>query len=436
MTGRVLKLMGIVPGEGSLISLLLTQSVFTGIFLGAFDICAHSLFLSVFDEKMMARGYVLSGMSGIILTLLYTWLQAKIKFRNFSVVNLAFITAATLMLWILLTVSPARWIIWLVFIMLGPLNILAILGFQGTVSRLFRTGYGNRLTGFTEAGLIAGIIVISFAIPLLLKVNPGPQNILLISAAAALTGSIIQIIIGSRFNMPEGNHLNEAEAVREKQSFITVFRKNSYIRTMALFISLSVMTAFFVQYLFMAVTRVQYPSATEMARFLGLFTGSMMIIALLLKMFIFPYLIRNFGLRTCLTLSPILIASFTTIAVVLGLAKGNTAAAGPGFILFFMILALNRLFSRSFRDSVDSSSFKVIYQTIGENIRDDVQTSMSGTVNEIAALFSGLILTGLGILGFIRLIHFPVVLAFYLGSVAFCWIQAVCRIQEFDSGNH
>ncbi len=108
MTGRVLKLMGIVPGEESLISLLLAQSVLTGIFLGAFDISAHSLFLSVFDEKMMARAYVLSGMSGIILTLLYTWLQKKIKFRNFSVVSMAFITAMTLMLWILLMLKPFR----------------------------------------------------------------------------------------------------------------------------------------------------------------------------------------------------------------------------------------------------------------------------------------------------------------------------------------
>jgi ATP:ADP antiporter, AAA family len=72
MMSRVLKLMGIVPGEESLISLLLTQSVFLGIFLGAYDISAHSFFLAIFDEKMMARGYILSGMAGIILTSIYT----------------------------------------------------------------------------------------------------------------------------------------------------------------------------------------------------------------------------------------------------------------------------------------------------------------------------------------------------------------------------
>ncbi len=410
MKSRLFKLMGIEPGEESMISLLLTQSVFLGIFLGAFDISAHSFFLSVFDEKMMARGYVLSGMAGIILTSLYTWLQTKIKFRKFSAGNLAFITAITLILWILLLTSPDRWVIWLVFIMLGPLNILAILGFWGTVSRLFTLRQGKRLFGLIDAGLIVGIILSSYAIPLLLTMNFGAHNILLISAGAVFTGSIIQMIIGSRFNLSLGNIGIEAEAGKKKQSFIAVFRKDSYIRTMALFIALSVMTAFFVQYSFMAVTRVQYPSENDMARFLGLFTGSMMIFTLLVKLFIFSYLIRNYGLRTCLSLSPILIALFTLIAVVLGLVKGYTPAAGLGFILFFMVLALNRLFSKSLKDSIESPSFKVIYQTLDEKIRYEVQSSVDGTVNEIAALFSGLILAGLGILSFIKLIHFSIVL--------------------------
>ena len=84
MRDKLLSLLGVESGEESMVSMLLTQSVFLGIFFGAFDISAHSLFLSIFDEKMMARGYVVSGIAGIVLTSLYTWLQAKMKFRNFD----------------------------------------------------------------------------------------------------------------------------------------------------------------------------------------------------------------------------------------------------------------------------------------------------------------------------------------------------------------
>jgi len=424
MKDRLFKLMGIEPGEESMISLLLTQSVFIGIFFGAFDISAHSFFLSVFDEKMMARGYVLSGLAGIVLTSFYTFLQTKIQFRNFATANLFFVTVLTLILWILLIISPANWVIWLVFIMLGPFNILAMLGFWGTVSRLFTLRQGKRLFGLIDAGLVIGIILSCYAIPILLSINFRPHNIMLISAGALLTGSIVQIIIGSRFSFSHGKTEKEPEPARAKRSLLEVVRSDSYIRTIALFIALSVMTAFFVQYSFMAVTREQYPAEDDLARFLGLFTGSMMIFTLLIKLLVFSYLIKNYGLRTCLALSPILIAAFSVFAVVIGLIKGYTIAAGIGFLLFFMLLALSRLFSKSLKDSIESPSFKVIYQTIDENIRYKVQSGMDGTINEIAALTSGLLLAGMGILSFVRLIHFSIVLIF----IAVMWIFIAFRL--------
>ena len=71
----------------------------------------------------------------------------------------------------------------------------------------------------------------------------------------------------------------------KKISILTLFRKDQYIRIMGLFVALSVVTAFFVQYSFLAVTREQYPAEQDLARFLGLFTGSMMILALIIRKF-------------------------------------------------------------------------------------------------------------------------------------------------------
>ena len=165
MRDKLFALLGIESGEESMVSMLLTQSVFLGIFFGAFDITAHSLFLSVFDEKMMARGYVVSGIAGIILTSLYSWFQTRMQFRNFAIFNLTFVTALTLILWLALILSPSEWMIFIVFIMLGPLNILALLGFWGTTDRLFSQDQGKRIFRLTDAGLIIGIIIISFTIP-------------------------------------------------------------------------------------------------------------------------------------------------------------------------------------------------------------------------------------------------------------------------------
>ena len=423
MKDKLFSLLGIEPGEESMVSILLSQSVFLGIFFGAFDISAHSLFLSVFDEKMMAKGYVVSGLAGIILTSAYTKLQTKMIFRRFAVINLAFITVLMLLLWLAQLLAPSHLVVFLVFIMLGPLNILAMLGFWGTTARLFTLRQGKRLFGLVDAGLIIGIIVSCYAIPLLLSVDFKPHNILLISSAAILTGSIVQAVIGKKFLLKPGRKDPAPENNVKKRSVFKQLREDSYIRIMAVFIALSVMTAFFVQYSFMAVTREQYPAEADMARFLGLFTGSMMIFTLLVKLLVFSYMIRNYGLKTCLAISPVLVAAFTVIAVLIGLIMGYTPATS-GFMLFFMLLALSRLFSKSLKDSIESPSFKVIYQTVNENIRYEVQSGMDGTINEVAALSSGLILSFLGILSFVKLIHFPMVLF----VITILWIVAALKL--------
>ena len=332
MKDRLFQTLGIEHGEESMVSMLLTQSVFLGIFYGAFDISAHSLFLAIFDEKMMARGYVVSGFAGIILTALYTWLQARLKFKNFATTNLFFVTLLALILWYTLFLYPSKWVIFIVFAMLGPLNILAMLGFWGTTGRLFTLRQGKRLFGLVDAGLIIGIIVSCYSIPVLLTFKFPSHNILLISTASILIAAIIQIIIGRKFTFAAGG-----SDKTEKKSGLSAFRDDSYIRIMGLFVAISVMTAFFVQYSFMAVTREQYPVEEDMARFLGLFTGSMMIFTLLIKIFVFSYLIRNYGLRTCLAISPILVAAFTGIAIIIGMSMGYTPEATGGFIIFFLI---------------------------------------------------------------------------------------------------
>jgi ATP/ADP translocase len=411
MRERVFALLGIESGEERMVSLLLTQSVFLGIFFGAFDISAHSLFLSIFDEKMMARGYVVSGFAGIILTSMYTWLQTKVQFRYFSAINLISVTSFTLLLWIALLLSPAKWVIFVVFIMLGPLNILAALGFWGTAGRLFTLRQGKRLFGLIDSGVVIGIIISCYTIPVLLALHFESHNILLVSACSIFVATLVQLVIGSRFSFVAAVKAPEVTTEKkEKKSIITMFRHDSYIRYMAIFVALSVMTAFFVQYSFMAVTREQYPAEEDMARFLGIFTGSMMIFTLLVKLLAFSFLIRNYGLKISLAISPILLAVFTAIAIGIGLLMGYTPGAGDGFLIFFLVLALSRLFSKSLKDSMESPSFKVIYQTIDEKVRYEIQSGMDGTVNEISALSSGLILAGLGMLTFIKLIHFSFVL--------------------------
>lgn len=405
-------------------SMLLAQSVFLGIFIGAFDIAAHSLLLSTFDEKMMARGYVVSGFAGIIITSLYSRLLTRLQFKNFATINLIVVTVLTLFLWSALILSPAKWIIFMVFMMLGPLNILALSGFWGTADRLFKGKKGKGLFRLAETGLIMGIIIISFSIPVIISFKFHSRTILLVSASSVFIATIIQSVIGTQFSLAAIDGEQGAEKTEKRKSFFVVFREDTYIRTIAIFATLSVLTAFFIQYLFMAITREQYPLAEDMAGFLGLFIGIMMIFILFVKLVVFPYLFHNYGLRTCLIISPVLIAVFTTIVIPTGLFMGYSPESASGFMMFFLLLAFSRLISKSLKDSVEFPSLKVIYQSIDKKVKSAIQSGMNGIVNEIAVLFSGLILTGLGLLSYIKLIHF----ALFLFIIVLIWLFVALRL--------
>jgi ATP:ADP antiporter, AAA family len=424
MRDKLRNLLGIEPGEGSMVSMLLTQSVFLGIFIGAFDIAAHSLLLSTYNEKILARGYVVSGITGIILTLFYSRFLAIWQFKKFVIINLIIVTVLTLSLWSALIFSPAHWIRFIVFIMFGPLNILALVGFRGTSDRLFSFKQGRRLLRPEDIGLIIGIIFISFAIPVLMSLKFHSQTILLISAASALIATIIQNVIGRQFNIAVIDGEKYSEKSEERKSILVVFREDPFIRTIAIFVSLSVLSAFFIQYLFLAVTREQYPVAEKMAGFLGLFTGSMMIFILFFKLVVFPFVFNNYGLRTCLIISPILIALFTVIVIPTGLFMGYNPESAGGFMVFFLLLAFSRFISKSLKDTLELPSLKVIYQLIDNKVKCGVHSVMAGTVNEMGVFFSGFILTVLGLFSFIKLIHFSL----FLFIIVLIWLLVALRL--------
>ena len=415
----IARLFGIEKEERGLISILLIQSVFFGIFYGVFNITAHSLFLAKFDEILMARAYILSGLAGIALTWLYTRFQSRMRFTNFVLLNFVFVMLLTLALWFFLVVSGSNWVIFAIFILMGPLNLLALLGFYGTTGRLFTLRQGRRLFGLVDTGIVVGVIISSFSIPALLSMSVSTSGILLISAVSILAALIIQSVIGSRYEQ-----LRVLSASQEKsRASLAIFRNDSYIRSMGLFIAFSVIVAFFIQYSFMAVTRERYPLEEDLASFLGMFEGTMMVFTLLIKTFIFSYLIKNHGLKITLAVGPVLIGIFVVVAVVIGSTMGYLPESG-GFLVFFLILALGRLFSKAMKDSLETPAFKVLYQTISERLRYSVQSAIDGTINEFAALASGIILSILGALSFIRLIHFSWVLL----ALILAWVYTAVKL--------
>jgi len=151
-----------------------------------------------------------------------------------------------------------------------------------------------------------------------------------------------------------------------------------------------------------------------------------MIFTLLIKLFVFPYIFNNYGLRTCLLSLPVLIAIFTAFIIPVGLLLGYSPVSVSGFIIFFVLIAFSRLISKSLKDSVELQSLKVIYHSTNKSIASLTKSVMTGYVNETAFFFSGLILTGVGLISFFKIIHFSM----FLFIIVIIWLLVTLRLYK------
>ena len=400
------------------VSLFMLQSVFLGVFLGAFDVGANTLFLKAFDSSMISKAFAVSGLIGIALTSLYTYFQGRIIFSRLSVFNLLGVFLITFLLRFGYYVTDSKWLAFGMFVLMGPLNIVALVGFWGTVSRIFDLRQGKRIFGIIDTGQVVGVILSSWAVPFLVASGFQTKNLLLISAVSIFISFVIQIFISSSF--PDKLKAKVTKEQKESNFLDTI--KIPYVRTMALFVVLSMLVAFFVHYLFLAVAKTRFENSDELAKFLGGLMGTLTFVSILIKSFVYGTLMKNYGLKITLLISPVIMALLTLSAAAVGSLFGYTLESAS-FTFFFLLISLSKLFQQSLKNSVESPSLKMIYQSLDPSIRYEVQARVDGTVNEIAALASGIILTIFSLISFFALIHYTYILLIIIGFWAFITVS-------------
>jgi len=298
------------------------------------------------------------------------------------------------------------------FVLMGSLNICGMVGFWGTVGRIFDIRQGKRIFGFIDTGQVVGVIISSFLIPFLVAVGMQTKNLLYISAVSIFLALIFQLIISSKY--PTFLKVRVAKETK-KSSFVDTFRI-PYVRTMALFVIFSMLIAFFVHYLFLAVADERFESSEELAKYFGALMGSLTFVSVLIKTFVYGPLMKTYGLKISLLVSPIVMMIITVASALVGSMFGYTLASAT-FTFFFLLISLSKFFQKALKDSIESPVLKLIYQSLPPSIRHEVQARVDGTINETAALASGVILTVLGLFSFINLIHY----AYFVIGFIFIW---------------
>ncbi|MEO1256215.1 MAG: hypothetical protein AAFY41_15205, partial [Bacteroidota bacterium] len=371
----------------------------------------ETLFLNVLGDKWLDEAFFSAGAAGIISTAIFVYLQRKINFSSL-VISTTFI--------ILLFIGGIRaafefvgydnsisgefqLLPFILFVMIGPITSIIILGFWGVFGRVFDLRQSKRIIGGIDTGQLMATMIAFFSIPLLNNIIDQTYDLLFVSAIASLGVFIFTLLLSVRFNLDRVTKVAKGEDV-EKVNFLSLF-KNKYLRLLCVFLIFSMGAAKFVDYTFLSSTETMYPDEKDLANFLSIFSGIVIVFSFLIQSFVNDIIIGKFGLKVALMTMPLILILFTVGAIIVGHIFGYEEKTNE-YILFFVLTAVGKLFITSLKDALENPAFKLFFLPIDIKIRFDIQTRIEGVVNEVAVFIAGAAQMALGLLVFFKLIHY------------------------------
>lgn len=389
MKARLLRILDIETDEVERVLLLFIMGFSMGMFMATISVASQSLFLEHFSETAdLPVAFVVSGLFGLMATLVYNFLQNRIPFPVLATVSL--LTVAGINAFIEFGegfFSEPKFMYAFGFTQILPFTFIVYLVFWGSFGRLFNLRQAKRLVGTVDIGAMMATFIAFFSIPLLfsLEVITSPQSLYGLGLVSVIIFIVLFVFLSAR-------HLNKTitfsqERTLYKKLAITDFIHNRYILYMSLFIIFAMMAVTFVDYSFLNVTTMQMDTES-LANFISYFEGAIVIFCFLFQVLATDWITSKFGMRVSLLVNPVLIGFFTVSALGLGLVFGYSPLDNF-FVIFFMAIAVSKLLIRSLKESLDNPTFKLYLLPIESKIRIDVQTKIEGIVTAIASIIAG-----------------------------------------------
>jgi len=394
MKDKLLRLMDVEPGETGRVGLLFVMGFFMGMFLATVAVASQSQFLTHYpDEKDLARALFYSAGFGLAATIFYNFLQGRIPFSLLASLSLIAITGITaFMEFGEGYFADPNFIYYFGFTQLIPFSFIIYLVFWGSFTRLFNLKQSKRLVGTVDIGAMIATFSSFFIIPQLLGSKAiTERDLYTISLFAIILFFVLFLFLSIRFISKNYSFATERQLNRKLSA--VDFIRNKYILYMSLFVILSMMAINFVDFSFLNVINLNYKGKpTELASFIAYYEGTIVVFGFLVQVFAADRILGQYGMRVSLLINPLLIAGATVAALVLGFFFDSTTPDKELFMVFFIIIAMSKLFIRSLKESIDNPTFKLYLLPIESRTRIDVQTKIEGIVTAFAMMIaSGLI---------------------------------------------
>jgi ATP:ADP antiporter, AAA family len=383
------RIFSVEEGETQRVALLLIMSFFMGSFLATFSVAAQTLFLEKFDEALeLPWAFMISGLFGLLATFVYNFFQTRVSFRVLAIITLLLITTVTGIIEFGENLFAKKEdVFFFGFTMLAPVTLLTLLIFWGSFNRLFNVKQSKRLLGSVDQGMMVASLISFFSIPFALDFID--VNDLYTVALVSITAFTILFIMLSGKHAGESWSLKVERANNQKVSF-TGFITNKYVLYLSLFLIASMVVFVFIDYSFLNVSTQYFGSGEDerLAKFLSYFEATVVIFGVIFENVAADKVIEDYGIKTAVLINPVLLVIFTGVALTIGLSFGYSVE-NASFIIFFIMIAMSKLFIDVIKGGLDEPSFKLYLLPIETNVKIDIQTKLEGMITGIATMVAG-----------------------------------------------
>ncbi|MEQ1588493.1 MAG: HEAT repeat domain-containing protein [Cyclobacteriaceae bacterium] len=408
MKKNVLGFLGVRPEEQVQVWLMLATGFFIGIFIATYQVTAESLFLNKLSDQL-DKAFLISGVLGIIATLLFSFFQNRIRFVTLTIVSIVLIVVATFGLYYFYHFANEdiqRATLFLMYCLIGPITAILLLCYWGIFGRLFNFKQSKRIIGWIDTGQLIAIIIANFLIPLTAAFIPDTSNYLIVCNISILGSLTCLIIIAVKYDMAR---LSSDTSVKEETRFGKIF-KDRYIVLLSTFLIVSMVTFSFNQFTFQTLLNKQYPDQRDLTNFLGYFNGTIYVLSLLMQLFVNDRILSTYGIRISLFVLPTVVALLSIGAVISGTLLGYNMADNPQtYIYFFLFIAVTRLFNSMLKDSLENPVFKLLFIPLDSRFRFSIQAKVEGVVNESGRFIAGVFIFLFALAPFFKIIWIPVI---------------------------
>lgn len=406
-------ILNLKKGEGKIVVFPIIYTFFIGASLAFFVTSSTSLFLNNFDREMLSVSFIVAGIIVLIVGRLYSMMQKRVIFSKNLLIGFLFLIVSIVGLLILFYLSKSIFIIFILYAWIRVFTYLQAVTFWSLAGSLFTLQQGKRLFGLLTFGEVFASILAFFSVPFLLKIIQ-TEDLLILSSIAMLISFIFLVVIVSK-NKEKLSVTKSSKDITVKsdaESQQSAFEVKRYYRLFFLIAFIPIFAQFFVDFIFQAQAKVEFPEKESLTAFVGLFFGVSSIVEFILKAFVSGRLLNKYGVRLGLLAFPVVLLISFFFASSIGILYGAVT-------LFFSFVTMGRLFSRAVRTSFSDPATQILYQPLPPEERVAFQNKIESGPKAFASIAAGVLLYLFAKIDGFSLVYFSA----FLLVVIIVWIK-------------